>query len=268
MKVGFVQFNPVFGDVETNLATIERLISSTEADLLVLPELATTGYTFTTKKELESIAEPFATSESLRRLQALASQNTCAIVVGFAEQADEGLFNSAALLRPDGTRERYRKIHLFGAEKLFFEPGNLPFTVHECQGVRLGMIVCFDWYFPESIRTLALRGVQIVCQPANLVLQWCQRAMIIRSVENRIFTITANRYGTESRGKYSFAFTGKSQVTAPAGDVVIQAPGEGDFVSVAEIDPAEALNKQVTRYNNIPSDRRPEYYTIITQPGT
>lgn len=265
MKIGFAQFDPVFGDVAANIATIERLLSPTDADLVVLPELAVTGYAFTSKDEVYSLSEPFESAESLLRLHELAKEKSCALVVGFAERAEEGVFNSAALLRPDGTKERYRKVHLFGAERKFFQPGNIPFGIHEYNGVKLGLIVCFDWYFPESIRVLALKGAQIICQPANLVLSWCQKAMVIRSVENRVFTITANRYGSEVRGEYSFTFTGESQITSPAGDVLAKAPEKRDFVAIIEVDPTEANDKHPTKYNDLFKDRRPDFYGEITR---
>ena len=136
--------------------------------------------------------------------------------------------------------------------------------VQDYNGVKLGLIVCFDWFFPESIRVLAIQGAQIICQPANLILPWCQRAMEIRSLENRVFTITANRYGSEVRGNYSFTFTGRSQITSPSGEVLIKAPEEGDAVTVIEIDPADALNKQINEHNDLFKNRRTELYGKIT----
>ena len=264
MKIGFVQFKPLFGEIETNLKTIENLISTAEADLLVLPELATTGYTFTSKDEFHHLAEPFESSESLGFLQSLAEKKSCALVVGFAEKSGESIFNSAAFLKPDGTRELYRKIHLYGTENRFFDHGDKPFEVYDYNGVKIGMIVCFDWIFPESIRVLALKGAQIICQPANLVLQWCQRAMVIRSIENRVFTVTANRYGSETRGEYSFTFTGESQITSPAGYILAKAPEDNDSVAVIDIDPSAAIDKQINRHNNLFEDRHPEFYGDIT----
>lgn len=265
MKIGFVQFRPIFGDAESNIKTIEKLVAPVEADLLVLPELATTGYTFISREELYRLAETFDTSENLSRLQTLASHRSCALVVGFAEKSGENIFNSAALLKPDGSRELYRKIHLFGSEKKFFQPGESPFEVYEYKGVKIGIIICFDWIFPESVRILALKGAQIICQPANLVLQWCQKAMAIRSIENRVFTITANRYGSEDRGEYSFLFTGKSQITSPSGDVLVYAPKESDDVKTVEIEPSEALNKRITTDNDLFYDRRHDFYKEITE---
>ncbi|MHB9027458.1 MAG: nitrilase-related carbon-nitrogen hydrolase [Candidatus Latescibacterota bacterium] len=265
MRVGYIQFRPVFGDAAANLETMKRLIASVEADLLVLPELATTGYTFTSKEELARIAEPFESSPSLDSLQALARERDCALVVGFGESDGDRLYNSSALLTPEGDRKLYRKIHLFGAENLFFAPGEIPFAVHEFRGVKLGMMICFDWFFPESMRTLALKGAQIVCHPVNFVLPWGPKAMTVRSLENRVFSITANRYGTEARGEYSFSFIGMSQIVSPMGEVLAGAPSEGDSVAVVEIDPALALNKRLNKFNDLFASRRPEFYSEITE---
>ncbi|MFC1606439.1 nitrilase-related carbon-nitrogen hydrolase [Candidatus Latescibacterota bacterium] len=265
MKVGYIQFRPEFGNIDTNIEAMKHLISSTEAELLILPELATTGYTFSTKEELKNIAEPFDGSPSLDRLQAVARGRSCGIVVGFAELSGDRLYNSAALLRPDGTRELYRKNHLFGAENTFFDKGDIPFDVHEFNGVKLGIMVCFDWYYPESMRVLALKGAQIICHPVNFVLQWGQRAMVIRCIENRVFAVTANRYGTETNGDYSFTFTGASQITAPDGQILASAPDEGDHVTVVDIDPTVASNKNINKFNHLFDGRRPELYGEITK---
>jgi predicted amidohydrolase len=263
MKVGFVQFKPLFGDVAANISTMVKLISSVEADLLVLPELATTGYTFTSPEELAQIAEPFENSPSLDRLSELAKLKNCGLVVGFGEMHKGLLYNSAALLRPDGSRELYRKIHLFGAENLFFQPGDIPFPVYQFNGVRLGLMICFDWFFPESTRVLALNGADIICHPVNFVLPWGQRSMVVRSLENHVFSITANRYGSESRGDYSFTFTGASQIVSPSGEILASAPAEEDSAVVVEIDPTLARNKNINRFNDLFESRRPEFYRRI-----
>lgn len=264
MKAGYIQFKPEYGNITANVEAMKHFISTADADLLVLPELATTGYTFAAKEELENISEPFDASPSLDSLQKLARERSCGLVVGFAELSGDGLFNSAALLRPDGSRELYRKNHLFGAEKLFFEPGNLPFQVFDFNGVKLGIIVCFDWYFPESIRVLALEGAQVICHPVNFILQWGQYAMVVRCLENRVFAITANRYGTETNGDKSFTFTGASQITAPDGNILTNAPPKGDHIAVSEIDPSLANKKKINKFNDLFDDRRIEFYGAIT----
>ncbi len=265
MKTGFIQFKPVFGDVSGNVDKLLALVNTVaeDADLLVLPELATTGYAFTSKAELMDIAEPAKDSKSLGLLAEAAREKDCALVVGFAERAGARLFNSSALLWPDGKRKVYRKLHLFGAENLFFTPGDRPFAVERVKGARVGMMICFDWFFPESARVLALSGAQVICHPVNFVLPWGQQGMKIASIQSRVFSVTANRYGTESRGKYSFTFTGASQVVSPGGEVLASAPERGDAAVVVDIDPKEAANKSINRHNNIFECRRPEFYAGI-----
>lgn len=265
MKTGFIQFRPVFGDIEGNVARMKRLIETADADLIVLPELATSGYAFTSKEELASLSEPFENSTSLDALQKLAAEKSCGLVVGFAEKTGKGLYNSSALLRPDGSRELYRKIHLFGAENMFFEPGDIPFEVHDFNGVKLGMMICFDWFFPESARVLALKGAQIICHAVNFVLPWGQQGAIFASLWNRVYMITANRYGAETRGEYSFTFTGSSQITAPWGEVLTRATADSDSVTIIEIDPARALDKKINKFNDLWNCRRPEFYRGIVE---
>ena len=135
------------------------------------------------------------------------------IVAGFAEQAVQGLYNSAAAVSAAGVIQVYRKTHLFADEKMLFLPGDTGFRIFEDAGARIGMMVCFDWYFPESARTLALAGVQIIAHPSNLVLPHCQIAMVTRCLENHVFAVTTNRFGIEALGDgRSLTFTGESQV--------------------------------------------------------
>ncbi len=263
MKTGFVQFRPIFGDIEGNVRQMESLIAPLEADLLVLPELANSGYAFTSKEELASLAEPFDNSPSLDRLQALAAEKNCSMVAGFAEKEGGRLYNSSALLRPDGSRELYRKIHLFGAENRFFTPGDIPFEVHETDAARIGMMICFDWFYPESARVLALKGAQVICHAVNFVLPWGQRGAVFASLWNRVFMVTANRYGTENRGEFSFTFTGGSQITAPTSDILASAPVDSDAAVVIEIDPKQADNKKINKYNDLLAGRKTDYYKDI-----
>jgi len=264
MNIGYVQFEPAFGEVSRNLDVIKRLISTADgADLLVLPELATSGYTFVSREEAFDLAEVFTVSPNLDRLQQAACDRSCALVVGFPERDGDRLFNAAALLFPDGTRRCYRKIHLYAAEKKWFTPGDRPFSVCDVKGTTIGIMICFDWIFPESARVLALKGARVVCQPSNLVLPWCQRSMITRSIENRIFTITANRVGTETRGPFSHTFTGESQVTGPDGTVLVSAQRTGESVALVEIDPTAAEDKCINEFNDLFNDRRPEFYREI-----
>ena len=264
MKAGFVQFRPAFGAVGDNVAAMCGHIRNNPADLMVLPELATTGYTFSTREELAKIAEPFESSPSLDTLQAAAREMSCAVVAGFAEREGDTLFNSAALLRPDGSRELYRKIHLYGAENLFFTPGDIPFRVYEAGGAKIGIMICFDWFYPESARVLSVLGAEIICHPVNFVLPWGQHSMVTQSIQNHVYVVTANRYGTEKNGPYSFTFTGASQITGTDGTVLASAPKEGDKVKVVDLDPSKASDKRINKYNDLFKGRRIEFYQPLT----
>jgi len=130
----------------------------------------------------------------------------------------------------------------------------------------VGMMICFDWIFPEVVRILALEGAEIICQPANLVLPWCQRAMVTRAIENRIFIVTANRIGREKRGERELKFTGGSQITGHEGELLLQASLEGEEVGIVDLDPSIARDKAITQENDLFSDRRPDlYYQLVSR---
>ncbi len=260
-RVGFLQFCPLRHDVAANIAAVERLAAGIRADLLVLPELANSGYMFAIARDLQPCAEPGdGSGPFLSALQRLAGRAGGVIVTGFAEAGAAGLYNSAAAVDASGVRQVYRKTHLFQDEKDLFLPGDTGFRVFEQRGVRIGMMVCFDWFFPESARTLALLGAQIIAHPANLVLPWCQTAMVTRSLENVVFSITTNRFGTEDLREKGLTFTGASQVLDTKGRRLIQAPIAGEAVATCEIEPAQANQKQVGVRNDLFADRRPEMY--------
>ena len=113
------------------------------------------------------------------------------VVVGLAERAQDHLYNSAVLIGPNGYIGTYRKIHLFFEETLWFTPGNTGFQVWDIGQAKVGLLVCFDWFYPEAARTLALQGADILCHPSNLVLPHCPDAMVTRCLENHVFAITA-----------------------------------------------------------------------------
>jgi predicted amidohydrolase len=122
-------------------------------------------------------------------------------------------------------------------------------------------MICFDWWFPESARVLALEGADIICHPANLVLSQCQQAMTTRSLENGVFSATANRVGSEARGgKPPLIFTGKSQILDCWGQVLTRLTEVETGVSVVDIDVIQARDKKLTARNDRFADRRPEFY--------
>lgn len=261
MKAGVFQFSPKFGDVRSNLERVLTALSGTDAGLMVLPELCLSGYQFTSMDEVRQLSEPVPNGPSVGALSDLARSRRMFIVAGLAEQADGKIYNSAVLIGPEGWMGTYRKTHLFFEETLWFSPGDTGFRVWEADGVRLGLMVCFDWIFPEAARSLALAGADIICHPANLVLPYCPDAMVTRSIENRVFTLTANRTGSESRGgKPGLRYIGKSQATGARGEILFRMSEEEEGVRVAEIDPLSARDKRVNEYNDLFGDRRTSMY--------
>ncbi len=261
MKIAAVQFHPIFGEIESNLNHIENLLDGVNADLVVLPELCTTGYQFISKKEVAELSELIPEGNTVQRIKKLCQDKKMHIVIGMAEEDNDQYFNSSVLIGPDGYIGKYRKVHLFAEEKIWFEPGNEGFRTWDIGEAKIGMMICFDWIFPESARTLSLLGADIICHPANLVLPYCQDAMMTRSIENRVFTITANRIGTEERGdKTPLTFTGQSQATDTKGKRLFQLEADKEGTGVADINPKEARNKMITPANHCFQDRRDELY--------
>ena len=263
LTIAIVQFAPARENVGKNIRQIGRLLSGLQADLIVLPELSNSGYLYDSPETLRPFAEPQdGSGPFLQALQALAAQTGGLIVSGYAESAGNGLFNSAAAVSAAGVILNYRKTHLFDQEKQLFQPGDTGFNVMDWRGVQIGVMICFDWIFPESARTLALKGAQVIAHPANLVLPYCQDAMVTRSIENRVFTVTANRIGTEKLGAAQLTFTGQSQITNPAGKVLFRGPAAKPTVHMVEIDPALALKKDLNPNNDLFADRRPDLYEL------
>ncbi len=260
-KVGVLQFEPKLFQVDQNLNYLRKMLEDIEADLVVLPELATSGYVFNSLDEVKSLAEDAKTGKTAQLFTQLSQELDCSFVVGFPENDQGKLYNSSSLFNPNGEIFTYRKTHLFFEEKLFFTPGDSGLNVYPAKGgVKVGMMVCFDWQFPESARTLALRGAQIIAHPSNLVLPWCQKAMTIRSLENRVFSITSNRTGTEINGDKELYFTGMSQILNTKGEILTSLTKTEEGINFVRINPSDALSKQVTEHNNAFTDRRPDMY--------
>lgn len=261
MKVALVQFEPVFGDRDRNVGRLIRLCRQNPADLYVLPELAYTGYQFVSAEETRSLADDLE-SPRIDAFRAAAKDMDAAIVFGFPELSGASVYNASLAVLPDGRSYLYRKTHLFYKENLYFSPGDTGFFVFEFRGARVGLAICFDWFFPESFRTLALKGVDIVAHCSNLVLPYCQRADFAAAVQNRIFIATANRVGSEQREDETLTFTGESVLVSPRGEYLLYGPEDGETVLVAEIDSEDARDKSVNRYNDVLAMRRTDMYSL------
>lgn len=261
MRVAALQFAPIFGQKRRNIQTVTRLLNKVNADLVVLPELCTTGYQFKDEAELFRLAEPLD-GPTVCEFLTLARRRNITVVFGFAELCDGVVYNSAVVASPKGLIGTYRKIHLFGREKTIFAFGKEEPSVFDIGGLRLGVMICYDWAFPEVARILALKNADVVAHPSNLMLPFCQSAMVTRAVENRLFFITANRTGEEHRFAPSCRFTGRSQIVDPNGRILAAADEESTTIITAEIDLEKAKMELAEGVHPL-NDRHPELYRLI-----
>ena len=250
VRVGFVQMNPKLLLVEENVDRALRFLERSRADLMVLPELFNTGYNFSNRRQIEKVAEHIPTGYTSQKLLEISRDRNMTIVAGIVERRGTSLYNSVIVARR-GRAFKYRKVHLFFREKKFFKPGN-EFKVFG----DLGVMICFDWFFPESARTLMLKGARIIAHPSNLVLPYCPHAMRTRCIENRIFAVTADRIGRERELK----FIGRSEIVDTKGRILYCASSNREEVAVREIDLRKAADKRMTLANDIIKDRRRDVY--------
>ncbi|MCS7244134.1 MAG: nitrilase-related carbon-nitrogen hydrolase [Candidatus Calescibacterium sp.] len=255
MKLGVLQFNPVHKNVNANYKVIEEYLKGVEDCIIVLPELCTTGYLFERKEELYDLAEEIPNGNLTYILMSLAKKNNLLIVAGVAEKDDKKLYNSAVVISPDGFIGKYRKINLFYKENLIFERGERldVFQVNFLnQNIMLGIMICFDWFFPEIARKLKLMGANIIAHPSNLVLPYCPKAMPIRALENKLYTITANRIGIEHSENDTLKFIGQSVICSPKAEYLMILSEEDYGVFSVETD--LKIEHEITKFNNFQED--------------
>ena len=265
IRVACGQFEPVFGDLNANLVRVQQMVDEADADLIVFPELCTSGYELKNRHEAEAVALDLDKGSEIEWLRNVSNDSGTHIVLGLPERAGGKIYNGSVLIEPNGKTTRYHKLHLFDREKNLFDPGEAVPPVVDTAIGRIGMMICFDWIFPEVARLMALGGAQIICHPSNLVLSFCQRAMFARSVENGVFTMTCNRIGSETRTDRTLTFTGGSQILSNRGVTLAQAATDKEEVISAEIRPADADNKMITELNDRLGDRRIDIYQQFTQ---
>ncbi|HEW81790.1 MAG TPA: acyltransferase, partial [Nitrospirae bacterium] len=230
-------------------------------ELIVLPEFFATGYQFTSIDEVADLSEPIPDGNTTKALSDLSKEKGIYIVAGLPEKEGDKFYNSAVFTGPEGFIGSYRKTHLFFEEKLYFSPGDTGFRVWDTPIGKIGIMICFDWFFPESARSLALMGAEVIAHPANLVLPFCPDAMPVRCLENRVYAITANRTGTEEReeGK-ALTFIGKSEIVSPKAEILVRAGEDEEALMIVDIDPKTASDKSLNPFNDILKDRREDIY--------
>jgi predicted amidohydrolase len=272
-KIAGIQIDCQLGNPAANrtaLALRLREAASRGAKLAVFPECAVTGYAFDSRDEALPVAEPIP-GPTTEVFGSLCRELNVWAVIGLLERDGDRMFNAAVLVGPQGLAGSYRKIHLpfLGVDR-FTTPGDRPFAVHDCDGLRVGMSICYDGSFPETTRILMLQGADLVVLPTNWPVgaeATLRHLVQCRALENHVYYAAVNRVGTERQTRY----IGQSRIVNVNGDLLASAGENEEALILAEIDPERARNKQIVR---IPgkymlhrvNDRRPEMYEPIAKP--
>jgi len=266
MRVSCAQYAVSDGGRDPNLERSLRFIrraAAEGADLVVLPELANSGCDLGTRDQALDLAEEIPSGPTVRAWSEQAEEFGVCVVGGLLEKEGDTLYNSAFLVGP-GVLGRYRKTHLWDKEKLRYEPGReLP--VFDTPLGRIGVLICYDIWFPEAARTLALKGAQILCAPSNAPDDWVPEHQrrgnltmldvhcIAAANANRVFVAAANRVGD--------SYLGRSCIVDVTGGVLALAGATGEALISAELDPGRArAEKRLTDLSHAFEDRNPAAY--------
>lgn len=268
VTVASCQVSLMVGDIEANRRSLRSAIAravDAGAQIVVLPELANTGYMFAGIDELRAVAETVE-GPTVSEWVALAAQHNLIIVAGFAEADGSGeVYNSAVLVDSTGVRACYRKAHLWNTEKAdLFTPGSGTPPVVDTVVGRIGVMVCYDLEFPEWVRTAALEGAELLCCPVNWPFYPSpegERPIEVVKLQaaaatNRMFVAAADRAGSE-RGQDWLG--GSVIVDADGFPLTTLELGEAGM-HLAQLDLTEARNKKISELNDVHGDRRPELY--------
>lgn len=274
-------------DPAQNLALAEQLVRKAAAEggqIILLPELFERPYFCQERRyEYYAYATPVEENPAVQRLSAVAAELGVVLPVSFYEKDGTRLFNSIAMIDADGTvMGVYRKTHIpddhYYQEKFYFTPGNTGFRVWDTRYGKVGVGICWDQWFPEAARCMALLGADLLMYPTAIgsepILEvdsaghW-QRTMQGHSAANVVPVVAANRFGTETvtpcpengGQSSSLCFYGTSFMTDATGAVLTQAPREGDMVLHAEYDFAAIREERLSW--GLFRDRRPECYGEI-----
>jgi 5-aminopentanamidase len=268
VTVACCQLGPRIGELEHNRALARRAVETAARDgaqVIVLPELCSSGYVFADADEARRLAEP-ADGPTVSEWADLARSLGVVVVGGFCELDPDGLVrNSAALLDADGVRAIYRKAHLWDREGLVFTAGSEPPPVLDTAFGRIGVMVCYDLEFPEWARIAALEGADLVCAPVN----WPavprpdgeRPGEVVRvqaaAATNRVFIAACDRVGAE-RG---VDWIGGSVIVDVDGFPLAGPAASGETVTVvARCSLDDARDKRLNERNDVLADRRPELY--------
>lgn len=258
MRIALLQAAGRPGDVACNLAKVRRAARSAAragARLLITPEAFTSGYNIGARRVAE-LAEPID-GPSAGELSAIAATHGLAILAGLPERDGTAVYDTSLLLDARGEAvASYRKTHLLGeADRAAYAPGG-HLVLAEIDGVRVGLLLCWDVEFPEPARQLALAGVHLLAVPASLMAGAEHVAEVIvptRAAENRVYIAYVNRVGRERDLRY----IGRTCLAAPDGTRIAAGPAE-EVLLVADVDPRVVARARAA--GPAPDDPRPCLY--------
>ena len=246
MKIGFFQYDVIWRDRDANLSYISSKIRDSVFDLLVLPELFTSGYAFDTKEELIPFAENLNDSYTVNYLTQLMEKCGGYITGTIPELYKKRLYNTSILVGAEGLVASYRKIHLPDYEKRAFSEGDKAMFCSS-NSVAVGLTICFDVWFAPLISKLRLQGAEIICHSACFGGPVTPTIIPIRALENQCFFISCNRIGMEVLNGEVEAYCGSSQIANPDGKVLIKA-GDEEVLSIIDIELSEVNNPNFGNY--------------------
>lgn len=267
ITVAAIQTHARSGDKEgNNQQALEALHRAADegAELMVLPELGNSGYIFNSRDEALDLAERIG-GPTTSMWAELARERGVYICGGFPELDGGRLYNSAVLVGPEGFVGRYRKVHLWDEEKLFFEPGNLGLNVFHLPFGRVGIMICYDGWHPEVARILKLKGADIILDPTCWVLvpdvvtpdnPVSAYVHMATAHVNNLFVVCADQCGVE-RG---CTFLGRSCIAGPSGFVAGPGSSEDPEIVTAQINLAQARYHHWTQLANPFADRRTDMF--------
>ncbi|TXR55499.1 nitrilase-related carbon-nitrogen hydrolase [Quadrisphaera setariae] len=270
-RVAACQLAPAIADLPANAevsAAAARAAISEGADVVVLPELVTSGYVFTSREEARTVAVTPEHGVFAAWAAACTAREGAVVVGGFCELGDDDLlYNSAAVVDASGVRAVYRKAHLWDREKLVFTPGSAAPPVVDTAHGRIAVMVCYDLEFPEWTRTAALAGADLIAVPTNWPLvprpdgERVPEVVIAMAAArvNHVAIACADRSGTERGVDWN---EGTSVVSSDGW--VVSEVGTGTGVAWADLDLTASRDKRLTEHAHLMNDRRPDLYRAVS----
>ena len=245
MKISIVQMEVYYKDKSRNIAQVSELLAKSDVvgDMVLLPELFSTGYIFNVAEEIHELSEDYADSGTIESLRLLADKYNTLIVAGIAEEGSGHFYNSVAVIDKNGLKHKYRKISQTNIDKKYFSRGNSLLTFQH-RGLAFGVAICFDLWFPEIIRGYADVGVDVLLHPANFGGDQSLKIARARAIENSMYVVTCNRIGEDVTKDLSGTYCGNSQVCTPAGEILLQF-GSDSAIKIVDLNHLDAVSKRV-----------------------